>query len=305
MYAAQPFSGLYLMTGWKTLAEQLRLLSGLTSTYQVVDDGRITVPTDGTPRPGPCLTIVSPGHAVILVSGSRETRMVGPSVIRTRRFETIKRIYDLRPRHRILEFDSVRTSESLQLAVRVEVDYGLGISSQSLSGITKLQSDEIALLARLDEYRLDWISTAEAAIEKVCRQELSFKSIMVLAQQRDTDDLERILVGEINALLSNWHVSVHMLHVIDLQPNVAVSDVLHRSFATQNEETAQAQAWRDALRVLAEGYAYARSAGMDLDDMRTEVLRRVIVLMSEQRVAQEMAPLKRSDASDVARALGL
>jgi hypothetical protein len=88
--------GLYLMTAGRTLAEQLRLLSGLTSTYQVVAMVGSRCPR--TARHGQAL----PDYRQPRTRGDpceRFTRNAhgGPSVIRTRRFETIKRIYDLRP----------------------------------------------------------------------------------------------------------------------------------------------------------------------------------------------------------------
>ena len=65
------------------LSEHWRLVTGITSAYQLVDNGRIVVPSSGVSRPGPCLTIISPANAAVFVSGSRETQRVGPTMVRT------------------------------------------------------------------------------------------------------------------------------------------------------------------------------------------------------------------------------
>ena len=233
VYTAHISAELYHTTGWKTLSEHWRLVTGITAAYQVVDDGRITVPASGSPRPGPCLTIISPGHAVVFVSGSRETRRTGPAMVRTNRFETVHRIYDLRPRHRVLEFSSVLTADPIRTSIKLDTHFSLKIRPDVLAGTMAPSAFENHLVRRMDDLRINWEAETVVLLEQQVRAIVGGLPFVDLYGKIGLTGLQGAIVGGVRPALLAWGIQLDALTLLDVQPAAGIAAELDAAFATQ------------------------------------------------------------------------
>lgn len=72
---------------FRALSQHLRILTGLTQSFQIVDQGKIDAPHDSASMIGPHLLMIKPDNAVILERGVQRTRVSGPAMLTIRLFE--------------------------------------------------------------------------------------------------------------------------------------------------------------------------------------------------------------------------
>jgi regulator of protease activity HflC (stomatin/prohibitin superfamily) len=72
---------------------------------------------------GPGIVVIKPGNAVVFERGGTVTQIKGPGVARTRAFERIKEVVDLRPQWDTIETEDVQTRDGIPLHIRASVGY--------------------------------------------------------------------------------------------------------------------------------------------------------------------------------------
>jgi len=102
------------------------LLTGINYPYQIVENGKVT-----RTKPagildvigGPGIVVIKPGNAVVFELGGTVTKIEGPGVVKTRMFEMIKQVVDLRPQWDTIEANDVQTRDGIPLHLKAGVGY--------------------------------------------------------------------------------------------------------------------------------------------------------------------------------------
>lgn len=119
------------------------LIMGIQHPWQVVEDGKVTVTK---PKGvfgeigGPGVVVIRPGNAVIFERGGELTRIEGPGVYKTKRFERIKEVVDLRPQWSTIKTENMLTKDRVPLMFEAGVGYQIEPKQDTDRRIEKAES---------------------------------------------------------------------------------------------------------------------------------------------------------------------
>lgn len=102
------------------------LIMGINYPWEIVEDGKVT-----RSRPpgvmeiigGPGVVVIRPGNAAVFEWGGRVTKIEGPGVFKTKAFERIKKVVDLRPLWHEEKIENVLTQDRVPLTFHVSIGY--------------------------------------------------------------------------------------------------------------------------------------------------------------------------------------
>jgi hypothetical protein len=270
------------MTAFETL---LGLAFGRTRGYQIIENGVTTVPKQvAAPIMGPHLVIIKPDNTVVLEMGPKQTAIRGPGIARTRSYEYVKSIYDLREHSLPMQLDNVLTRDMMATIVRLKVMYRIDISLESRTGERRaLTPEEIDIIQRIHSSTTDWKETARGAVEACVRQVIAGMSLRDTLSPAGSRRIEEDVRYLSNRMLDEWHITVHRLIAEEVRPSTPVMSTTERQWiatvetnTTMETERARAAAWRDALTLLADGYQRAQAMGMSEVAIHREAVRRTL-----------------------------
>jgi regulator of protease activity HflC (stomatin/prohibitin superfamily) len=116
------------MGRWAALKCLFLMTLGIWCPWAIVEDGKVTkVRPEGlleTPL-GPGIVVIRPGNAVVFEWGGKVTHIEGPGVAKSKRYEIIKKVVDLRPQWHSLKAEEVLTQDRIPLAFKMTVGYQL------------------------------------------------------------------------------------------------------------------------------------------------------------------------------------
>ncbi len=110
----------------------ISLMTGIHQPYQVIEDGQVTttrgkglVNTVG----GPGVAVIRPENAAIFEWGGEVTKIKRAGIVRTKRFEKVAKVLDLRPRWDSQQLENVLTRDRVPLSISYGVGFQLGRES--------------------------------------------------------------------------------------------------------------------------------------------------------------------------------
>ncbi|MBC7232527.1 MAG: hypothetical protein H5T68_04715 [Chloroflexi bacterium] len=324
MYAAA-VSGLTLFTSAAILREfyggnefeaffhHLRLLVGFIRGIQVIADGSIVAPSASRSELGPFLIVVGPENAIIMQRGPQQTRISGPAVFTSAPFEYVKRVYDLRPRQKTFTFQDVLTSDLMATTVTVSVTYGIKIPPRIRHGQASWTDAETRVIERIDSWMTDWETRTAETIEGSVRQAVGRLDLATLLTPGYFADLARQIQILAIRTLRPWGVNIHQVIVSSVQPANGVKTATTNRWIASAElqttitiERARALAWKEALLLLADGYAIAKQKGMSEESIHREVLRRTLEQIAKDPATKIIfTPELNSALAGLFRSIGL
>jgi regulator of protease activity HflC (stomatin/prohibitin superfamily) len=269
---------------WMAFYHHLRLVSGFLRGLMVVSDGAIVAQSERGLALGPHMLVVGPDNAVVMHRGSQQTRVAGPTVLTTASYEYVKRIYDLRPREKAFTFDKVLTGDLNTTTVVVSASYGINIPVRVRQGQDPWTPHETAIIQRIDSLNTHWETGAAEVIESSVRQAVRTMDLTPLLAGGSYLALARHALLSADRALRPWGVIVHQVVISSIQPEPAVTAATTGAWVAEAEgaaELSRANAWRQALWLLAQGYNAAVGLGMPDEAIHREVLRHTLVQIAK------------------------
>jgi regulator of protease activity HflC (stomatin/prohibitin superfamily) len=264
---------------WDAFRHQLGLSLGQMRGLQVIEDGRVVIPSSSGTLLGPRLIIIRPGNAALLVNGGRVTRVTGPRIFRSERFEFVKHVYDLQERQELWTLEKVLTNDLIPTTVKLTTTYMLEISQEARQGDTPLSDDEAHILRRLPFTMPQWPEATRSAVEQSVRQVVSSEDLDGLLASSHHRPLEQRIINLTNQRTLDWGVRIRNVIIECLQPMAEITGATSSRWIADanNVEVARAQAFKDALLIIADAYRIARD-DMEMPDeaIYREVLRRTL-----------------------------
>lgn len=297
----------------EAIMTHLRLVFGLLRGFQIIREGRTTFPTSTGPVMGPVLLIIGPNNCVILEGGPRQTRISGPAIFRTGRFEYVRTIYDLRQKQVSRKISSVLTSDLLETTVTLTATYGIKVAPRASRGERPLRPAEINMVQQVDAWMQDWEAGARGVIEAAVRQAVGSLTLRDVLLPNQLVEIARSILGIANGRMRPWGVEINRVEVESVQPAQQVKDATASRWLADTEaetativEMARAAAWRNALQLIAAGYLEAKEMGMTDSAIHREVLRRTLEQMAKDPASKiVITPELDSALSDLRRSIGL
>jgi regulator of protease activity HflC (stomatin/prohibitin superfamily) len=295
------------------LSHHLRLTVGFILGFQRVQDGA----TAGGAAPGflygPRFTIIGPNSAAVLESGQRQTRVMGPALTTTEPFEYVKATYDLRQQRKEFTFSDVLTADLVPTTVTLSATYGINIPKDVREGRQAWEPQHSTIVNHIHSQRPAWeVRTAEA-LETSTRRALAARGLEEVLGAPGYVSVSRQILGLAHQCMTRWDIAINDVSVTAVQPKQAVKDAKTELWIAGTEadtlmtiERGRAAAWRDALRLMADGYAAAREQGMSELEIHREVLRRTLEQIAKDPATKiVLTPEVDSALADLRRWLGV
>ncbi len=150
------------------------------------------------------------------------------------------------------------------------------------SGDPLLPAEE-ALLAALPYRMPNWEDTSKAVIERAVREVVSRERLSDLLSVTHYNAIGGRIQGVANNSTRQWGVRIDTLIVKCIQPKPDVTAATERRWmadtdaeTTITREQGEAEAMRNTLQTIAEGYEAARASGMAPNEIQREVLHHIL-----------------------------
>lgn len=256
----------------------VKLITGMWRGIQVVESGKTIVPSDGRRVLGPTLLIIRPNNAVVLEGGKKPRVVFGQAFLVTERFEYVKGVYDLRPKQERYSISDCLTSDGIAIRLRIVTIAGIKIRlSTRQDGATQAPAEE-AYIQRIYWYLEEWNSRLEAAINTAARIVIARYDLEHLIVATPYDRIALEIKEHVNQHLLKWGMKMYDLSVESVTPPAE----LLKQNAEATAEQVRAQAWKEALLLIADGYNIARGMNMPEAVIDREVLRRTLEQMASE-----------------------
>lgn len=270
---------------WEAFYTHLCVLVGRVRGFQVIANGRTIIPSnaEGTLM-GPRLLVIRPFNAAILEWGSKQTKITGPTIYRTRLYEYVADIFDLGPNQRQLTVEDVLTADGAEVNINCEATFGINLPEDKRSGARPFEEADQATLTALRGRYTDWRDHAIATIESCLRAAVHELELHKVLARTGYEDMVRDVVAAANAELNREGIQVHGLVVKSVVPKTEVRDTLGTVWqdAERNAmEVKRASALRDVVALIASVYAEARQHGLTEEAIAREVLRHTVQQIAE------------------------
>ena len=132
------------ITVWQAFRSFIPTVLNTQYDWMVVSDGQIKKTREkGVMKwlGGPGKIIVEPGNAVVLQRGGQFTRVCGPGVHLTKRFEMIREVFDLRPHFKVSLVENVITKDRIPLTIELGMGYRIK-PAEDLNSPTVIKAKE-------------------------------------------------------------------------------------------------------------------------------------------------------------------
>ncbi len=270
---------------WTAIRYHWSILVGTTRGFHKIEDGVTSLPKDTKgPVLGPRLVIVAPYNAVVLEQGARQTAIRGPEIFRTRPFEFVKRIYNLRPRQRSLEFRDVLTRDGLLTTVTVSAVYGIGIARAVKIGQRRMTGADQGILQRIDMHMPDWEDCVRSAIERSVRDVVRARNLSTLIKLTNLDEWSDKIHEVARTRLEPLHIHLDQLRVESVQPTAEVTDATTERWVAEKDKQTQrlwAQSLSEWLAVMAGALESTKGLNLSQEALYREAWCRAIERMSK------------------------
>lgn len=259
------------------ITHQFRLATGgMLKGFVVVDGGRITIPKDTGVILGPKLVIVKPGNSVVLEQGAARTEIYGPRIFESGEFEYIKKIYDLTQQKTTININNAVTRDIVSVNAKLMVNYCINIERRKAYGDIPLDSWDIEHLQELDRTFPNWEDFVLATVEESTRDIIRQTDIKTVINKDGYSVLAQRILTTVSARTLPWRILIQEIVMQDLQIDEAIVHAQTEALA----ERVSAEAYRDALETIANGYRTAEDLGMSEESLHAEALRHLLNVMS-------------------------
>lgn len=247
--------------------------------FQVIEGGKTTVPAKAKLLLGPRKLLIKPDNAAILERGKAQTKVLGPAFYGTAAYEHVREIFDLRVQNEPLIFDRVVTDDGMEAKVRVQVTYGIDIPEEMRMGKDPFETTQEQVIRRIDMHTREWNSSTRTAIENAVRRAVGAWQMGDLFRPAALGSLGEEIARIARATCRGWHVRIDDVIVAEIAPSSTFTGARIEADAELVKEVARANALRQTLILIAQGYKAAKDLDMEADEIHREVLRRTLMEM--------------------------
>lgn len=224
-----------------------------------------------------------PNCAIALEGGPIQPRIVlGPTFLITERFEYIKQVFDLQPEQTSEPLKGCLTSDGIEVRLDITSMAGLNIRSNSRRDTKTVSPAELEYLQRQYWYITEWRTKLSSALKEAAHSCIAQYSLEHLVVKPPYEHIRREIRIEANSRLRKWGIRVFDLSIENIAPPADLVKRNADATAAATEEQIRAQAWKDALIVMADGYDVARQLNLPEDMIHREVLRRTLEQLAQE-----------------------
>jgi regulator of protease activity HflC (stomatin/prohibitin superfamily) len=255
------------------------LITGINYPYQIVENGKVA-----RTKPagildvigGPGIVVIKPGNAVVFELGGTVTKIEGPGVVKTRMFETIKQVVDLRPQWETIEANDVQTRDGIPLHLKAGVSYQIeplantverlaaggpvGPFDATIMGVHPVHKNNVFCAVYLAGTS-DWQRASRGAAELALRHAIGRLTLSEIYGQATDDAVAPTIIPQLNEEASkeastwaiDWGVTIALVDIISLEAPAEVRDRILKQWEAAAQHgliTAKGEAEARVLKAL-------------------------------------------------------
>lgn len=290
--SAAALRGLHNDNADQALIDHARILSGIIYGADVISAETIKDGQQYQGALGPRRVMITAGTAAVFELGSKQSRVSGPETICTQRFERVTGVYDLHKHPIKLNIDDILTKDGALVRLTLSAIYGPDVRSEVSRGKSALDKSEQLAIQRQHEIRTLTQSNVRQSIfdtlEAATRRAVGNRSLDDLRSGDGYARLDREILRFTEARAQSRGITVVQIITEDVDPHPQLEDVYMDEWAADRrakllskQEVARATAWRDAIRLISDGYMIARKRGMPDYAIARFVLTRMLETIAE------------------------
>jgi len=284
------------------------LLMGIQLPWLIVENGEVTESKPKGVLPevgGPGVVVIRPGNAVVLERHGKVTKVAGPGLVRTKRFEKIRGVVDLRPQWATIKAENVLTKDRVPLTIEYGIGYQIEPQADTdervegvLHGNGEALTEEIGEVypvyvgtihkAVFNTTSAGWQRTVALAAGTFLRDTVAifgFDRMFTLTEdtedeveenRRRVHEIERRVQDKLAEVALRWGVKIRTVDIKSIEmPPEARAQMLEWWKAEWKRKIAvkKAKSERQAMVQKAEGKAWALEK---LEGVKTDARRRMI-----------------------------
>ena len=267
----------------EAFGHHLRILFAARGGMIIVEEGKIAIPSGKGPHMGPMRVIVKPGNAVVMESGSRMSRICGPSVFQSGNFEYVKQVLDIRRVRRSLQVKDIMTEDLVPVVADVTYVVGIDISPETLRGENGavilsdksqgLTDSELSALHGVLTRIPSWQEFVQDVVSGAVREVLATEKYGKAIRSNDYSGLTNHIHSKVRSRLAGRGIRVESTQLNRISPAPVLVDALASSEGIKTREKAAGEAWQMAITAISLGYRIALNNGMRPEDIHRETQR--------------------------------
>lgn len=231
---------------------------------------------------GPRLVIIQPQTAATMVRGGTLTRIVGPGIYLTEKFEYVEHVFNLRPLHRTYHLQDVLTSEQLTVAIDISITYCILVTRSARFGERALRSVEINHLRRLSSWAVDWETLLHEIVDKNTRSSVGRRELRTGLDVEVHQAIQDEILRRTQSDVAERGLYINELYLLSIQPDsniIRISSenwlVALRNDILVQQEGARGRAWATAINAIATAYSEVSAQGLPDSIVYRELVRRL------------------------------
>jgi regulator of protease activity HflC (stomatin/prohibitin superfamily) len=222
---------------------------------------------------GPGIVVIKPGNAVVFELGGTVTKIEGPGVTKTRMFEMIKQVVDLRPQWDTIEVNDVQTRDGITLPLKAGVGYQIeplantigrlgvegpvGPFNATIMGVHHVHKNNV-FCAVYFAGTSDWRRTSCGAVELALRDAIGRRTLAeIYGQAADgalgptiIPQLEREALIDASAWALAWGVAITTVDITALEAPAEVRERILKQWEAETQRGLIAAKGEAEARVL-------------------------------------------------------
>lgn len=287
----------------------LRILFAARGGLVIVEKGKITLPSEKGLILGPRRIIVKPGNIVVMESGSKITRICGPSIFQSKNFEYIREVYDVSRERKSITLQNLLTEDLVPITIELTYVYGIALSTQTMrgengslshkDGSQGLTQSEMESLRNLITTVPRWQQYVHDVFSGAAREVVGATTLRNLTALGDYGTTANRIQDKARRRLTILGIRIDATRLIRVVPAPQILDAYEDAERVKIRELAGGEAWRLAMNAIAAGYKKATGRLMTPTDVHHETQRFMMEHISHDKATKIVMASEARNGSDI------
>jgi len=287
----------------------LRILFAARGGLVIVEKGKVILPSEKGLILGPRRIIVKPGNIVVMESGSKITRICGPSIFQSKNFEYIREIIDVSRDRKSLTLQDLLTEDLVPVTIEMTYVYGIALSAQTVrgengslshedgsQGLTQSEMDSLRNIITTVPLWQKYVHDVYAGAAREVVGATKLKDLTVLGDYGTTANR---IQDKARRRLNILGIRVDATRVVRVAPSSQIMDAYEHAQRVKVRELAGGEAWRLAMTAIARGYRAATGRLMTPADVHRETERFMMEHISHDKATKIVMASEARNGSDI------
>lgn len=242
-------------------------------------------------------------------SGSKITRICGPSIFQSKNFEYIREVYDVSRERKSITLQNLLTEDLVPITIELTYVYGIALSTQTMrgengslshkDGSQGLTQSEMESLRNLITTVPRWQQYVHDVFSGAAREVVGATTLRNLTALGDYGTTANRIQDKARRRLTILGIRIDATRLIRVVPAPQILDAYEDAERVKIRELAGGEAWRLAMNAIAAGYKKATGRLMTPTDVHHETQRFMMEHISHDKATKIVMASEARNGSDI------